>query len=146
VAASGERIEVRKWLPASAAEVFSAWTDAEEMREWMRPSTTTDLRASLDVRVGGRYTLDMIDGEKVFSHHGEYVTVDPPWKLSFTWRAAWLPEGSLVTVELFEREGGTELVLTHERLPSAESAKNHGQGWTEILEKLGGVMEKKAVR
>ena len=137
---STERLVLKKQLPATREEVFAAWTDAEHMKAWMRPGSTTRVEAELDVRVGGAYSIDMYDGTRLHAHHGEYVTVDPPRKLSFTWKAEWLPDGSLVTVELFERDGGTELVLTHERLPSVEMAENHKKGWGEILDRLAGVL------
>ena len=76
-------------------------------------------------------------GDRDFDHHGEYLVVDPPAKLSFTW----ISEGSeyqrsIVTVELFEKGANqTELVLTHEQLPPAQVAR-HTQGWTEAVDKL----------
>ena len=59
--------------------------------------------AELDPRVGGRYKIVM-HGDRDFDHHGEYLVVDPPAKLSFTW----ISEGSeyqrsIVTVELSRR-------------------------------------------
>jgi hypothetical protein len=30
-------------------------------------------------------------------------------------------------------EGTTEVVITHERFASAEAAKNHERGWTQLL-------------
>ena len=41
-----------------------------------------------------------------------------------------------MTVELEERDGYTELRLTHERLPSEQSRDNHTQGWSGTLDKL----------
>jgi hypothetical protein len=41
-----------------------------------------------------------------------------------------------VTVELFERRGGTELRLKHERLPSEESRDRHIEGWNNLLDRL----------
>jgi hypothetical protein len=42
---------------------------------------------------------------------------------------------SVVTVELHARGDDTELVLTHERLPTRH-VEAHKQGWGEILAKL----------
>jgi hypothetical protein len=40
---------------------------------------------------------------------------------------------SIVTVEFFDCEGGTELRLTHEKLPNEASRDDHTQGWNSVL-------------
>jgi hypothetical protein len=47
-----------------------------------------------------------------------------------------------VTVELLERDGGTELVLTHRRLPP-EKIDDHRKGWTDIARKLDDVTSRR---
>ena len=42
----------------------------------------------------------------------------------------------LVSVELSDRDGGTELRLTHEQLPSEESRDRHNEGWNSVLDRL----------
>jgi hypothetical protein len=37
---------------------------------------------------------------------------------------------------LSDRDGGTEVRLIHEQLPSAESRDRHNEGWNSVLEKL----------
>jgi len=39
-------------------------------------------------------------------------------------------------VEFFDREGGTELRLTHETLPNEASRDDHEQGWNSVFDKL----------
>ena len=127
---------VRRVIRASREEIFDMWTHAERLRLWMRPPRATGASAESDARVGGSYRIVM-HGDRDYDHHGEYLVVDRPSKLSFTW----ISEGShyqtsVVTVELFDRGGGqTELVLTHERLPQEEAAR-HAEGWTEIIGEL----------
>ncbi len=107
------------------------------MAKWMRPGDDLDeSRVTLDVRVGGRYTIDMVKGDMVLKHSGEYREVDRPNRLVFTWHADWIPGGSVVSVDFLAREGGTEVILRHEGLPDSDSAKNHAVGWTKILERL----------
>jgi hypothetical protein len=38
-----------------------------------------------------------------------------------------------VSLDFRAVDGGTELVLVHEGLPSEESVTNHTQGWAQIL-------------
>src|SRR2546422_5079721 len=73
-------------------------------------------------------------------HRGEYLIIEPPARLSFTWiSAATEFRPTVVTVELFERGTSTELVLTHRDLPAAK-LNAHRQGWTDIVAKLGAVL------
>lgn len=74
---------------------------------------------------------------RVVDHTGEYVIVEPPSKLVFTWISASTGHRpTLVTVELLERGGACELVLTHERFTDPEQVGRHHSGWGQIAEKL----------
>jgi uncharacterized protein YndB with AHSA1/START domain len=87
-----------------------------------------------DVRLGGRYRLVMGDGETTCEVEGAYVEVQRPRRLVFTWRGP--PTGdaeTLVTLMLRAVDGGTELTLTHERLPSEGARSGHAQGWINFL-------------
>ena len=132
--AGTKRVIVRRIVSAPRTEVFALWTDAKRMREWILDGGT----ATLDVRVGGKYHLDMQYEGKSYPHDGEYLEVVPPERLVFTWISEgtnWKP--SIVTVELIERGAQTEVILTHEGLPDdSEAATSHELGWLEILEWL----------
>jgi uncharacterized protein YndB with AHSA1/START domain len=57
--------------------------------------------------------------------------------LVFTWSSQnTAHQLTLVTIELFERDGGTELVLTQTGLPDATAFQAHIHGWTSILDQL----------
>ncbi len=129
-----DRVVIRRMIAATPDELFAAWTDADTMRLWMRPDNWDDSSVRLDVRVGGTFSIDMIDGERVVAHRGEYLEIDPPRLLVFTWiSAGTAQQPSVVRVEFHARGDRTELVLTHERLPGTEAAENHRRGWTEIV-------------
>lgn len=55
----------------------------------------------------------------------------------------WGEQETLITIELQAREGGCELVLTHERFPAEHSSGQLAGGWGQILEKLGGELEQR---
>jgi len=68
---------------------------------------------------------------------GTYQEITRPKRLVFTWNSPYAgSHGSLVTVDFKPKGRGTEIVLTHERLPSEEMVKAHTGGWTSILERL----------
>ncbi|HEY8105466.1 MAG TPA: SRPBCC domain-containing protein [Gemmatimonadales bacterium] len=131
-----EALVVRRLLPAPREQVFAAWLDPESVAQWMCPGDITSARVEIDPRVGGKLRIVMMRGQKGIEHWGEYLVIEPPSRLSFTWISEFtdrLP--SVVTIELLERGARTELVLTHRRLPD-ERRDAHRQGWTDIVRKL----------
>ena len=131
-------LRLTRSLPADVHTVFAAWSSADALSRWfvVRPHWTA--RVECDFRVGGSYRIEMDkqDGT-VGVAFGEYVEIDPPRRLVFTWNAA-LPEvqNTRVTVELRATGTGTELTLTHELLPDTRRGRNHGTGWEGCLASL----------
>ena len=73
---------------------------------------------------------------------GTDLHVDRPRKLVFTWIGPLTNHvNTLVTLELNPRGDETDLVLTHERLPTPEMHVGHTKGWGHILDHLAGVVE-----
>jgi uncharacterized protein YndB with AHSA1/START domain len=131
-----EILVVRRFIPVPREGVFAAWLDPASLAQWMRPMEMTDARVETDPRVGGKFRILMIRGRERFEHTGEYLTIQPPERLAFTWISqATDHKPTEVTIEFLERQGGTELVLTHRRLPAAE-VEPHRVGWTDIMRKL----------
>lgn len=140
------RLVIRKVIPASREEVFSAWIDPESIRDWMCPGDTVTAEAHLDPRVGGSYRIVMKSPTRAVDHTGEYLVVEPPAKLVFTWVSnSTGNQPTLVTVELFERGGACELVLTHERFTNAEAVKRHQGGWGQIVDQLAAHLAKRSI-
>jgi uncharacterized protein YndB with AHSA1/START domain len=132
------KIVVRKQLPASREEVFDAWLDSDGMGVWMCPGPITSSDVTIDPKVGGHFTILMKSPGGEFDHAGEFLVLERPSKLQFTWISAGTDrQETLVTVELHERGSDCELVLTHERIPRAETVNQYEEGWGHILEKLG---------
>jgi uncharacterized protein YndB with AHSA1/START domain len=125
-------------LPAPPEEVFDAWTDPKSIREWMCPGSITESVATLDVRVGGRFTIVMKGPDGGVVHTGEYLEVDRPRRLVFTWVSSGVGgRTTQVTLALQPHGAGeTTLTLVHERMPDAEAFTTHEQGWGQILVKL----------
>lgn len=133
---SGETLVVRRFIRVPRERVFSAWLDPASLAQWMRPGGATGVTAEVDPRVGGKFRIVMLHGREEFEHTGEYLAIHPPARLSFTWISkATDHKPTEVTVEFLERPGGTDVVLTHRRLPSAQ-IDSHRRGWTDILHLL----------
>jgi uncharacterized protein YndB with AHSA1/START domain len=135
-----DTLVVRRVLPVPRERVFAAWLDPVSLAQWMRPGETTETFVEVDPRVGGRFRIVMRHGRRGnedYEHRGEYLVIQPPSLLSFTWiSAATDHQPTVVTIELLERGAGTELVLTHRRLPPAQ-VESHRMGWTDIVRRLG---------
>ena len=133
---SGETLVVRRVIRAPRERVFAAWLDPKSLAQWMRPGGATDATVEVDPKVGGRFRIVMIEGPKRYEHNGEYLVIEPPARLEFTWISqATELKPTVVSIDFLEREAGTELVLTHRRLPSTQLG-SHRAGWTDIMRKL----------
>jgi uncharacterized protein YndB with AHSA1/START domain len=134
-------LEIKRIIHAPRNRVYAAWTDPAQLREWFGPENvqTEDLIA--DARVGGKFRWDLTnsEGEKM-TCRGEYRELQPNKKIVFTWQwqddEDWEDRESVVTVELSDRDGGTELRLSHEQLPNEQSRDGHTRGWNSALDKL----------
>lgn len=141
---SGPIVQVRRRVKGGAEEIFDLWTRPELMARWMSPFPgAVDCRASCDPRPGGAFSLVMSSKEAIREVSGAYVEVDPPRKLVFTWIGPLTNNvTTLVTVELTPRGDETDLVLTHERLPTSAIHDGHTKGWGHILDHLADAVAK----
>jgi uncharacterized protein YndB with AHSA1/START domain len=115
--------------------VFAAWLDPVSLARWMGTGEGADVTA-LDPRVGGTFRIVMRHGHGSAEHWGEYLAIEPPSLLSFTWLSANTDHRpTLVTVELLDQGDSTELILSHRRLPRRQ-VDAHRRGWTEIVAAL----------
>ena len=68
---------------------------------------------------------------------GEFVDIDEPNRVSFTWAWYSTPENvSLVTYALTADGDKTRLTLTHERFASVEARDGHNMGWNATMDSL----------
>jgi uncharacterized protein YndB with AHSA1/START domain len=125
-------------LAATPEDVFDAWTEPSSMRAWMCPGAIEETLAVLDVRVGGKYRIVMREAGKEHVLTGEYLEVDRPRRLAFTWRYSDTHgQVTRVTITLRKLTGErTELVLEHDAFPDEDARNRHESGWSQILEKL----------
>ncbi len=131
VAAVVER-EIR--IAARPETVFDFFVDPRKMLQWKGS------KAELDPRPGGTYRVEINDQATV---RGEYVEIDPPTRVVFTWgwegqesgEHAVAPGSSRVEVDLTPDGDGTIVRLRHLDLPE-QSREIHGQGWDLYLSRL----------
>lgn len=114
--------------------------------KWWGAANSKILGAETDVRQGGSYKIrttpcssgdGITEERRETSATGEYLDVIPGRLLRFTWRPDWdTSEESIVTIELSDAPGGTELVLIHEGTFSEEWRNRYKQGWGCMMDRL----------
>lgn len=130
-------IVVRRTIPATVDELFDAWLDPDSLAQWMRAGADSRSTATVDARVGGAYEVVMHHLDRDLRNHGEYRVIERNSKLVFTWLSdATHGIETLVTVDFNVLDAGTEIVVTHERLPDHEAGLAHARGWTAGLQRL----------
>lgn len=124
-------LEVTAHIAASPDIVFPYFTDPDRYVQWM------GTEATLDATPGGTYRVYLRPGVEAL---GEFVEVDPPRRLVFTW--GWVDHpvvgpGSTRVEVLLEPDGdGTLVRLLHHDLPGPEAASEHREGWQLYLARL----------
>lgn len=131
-------LQLKRTFKAPRQRVFQAWTEPQQMSRWSAPTDDFEVAAEVDLRVGGKYRIQMTHkGGNVHVAYGEYREIQPPEKLVYTW--GW-EDGSvtdtLVTVEFRDLGNETEVVLTQERFANTEWRDKHNEGWTGCLARL----------
>ena len=142
--ATGPIVQIRRRVSAPAEQIFDLWTKPDLMVRWMSPFPgAVDCKASCDLRPGGGFSLVISSPEASREVTGTYVQIDRPRKLVFTWTGPLTNNvNTLVTVELIPRGDETDLVLTHERLPTSSIVEGHTRGWGHILDHLADAVGK----
>ena len=142
VAAASERLTLllKSVLPFPREVVYRALTDQVQLAKWWGPRGFTAPRVEFDPRVGGSYRIAMQppDGD-LFQLSGEFREVDPPARLTYTFR--WHPPDprdreTAVTLSLRDQGERTELLLTQGEFATEERFALHEEGWTESLNRL----------
>jgi uncharacterized protein YndB with AHSA1/START domain len=125
-------------LPAPPEQVFDMFTDPRRLVRWI------GLSADLQPMPVGRFRFEITQGQFC---EGQYVIVDRPHRLVFTW--GWtdpgfgLPPGtSRVKVTLTssgDGAGGTRLRLVHTGL-AGDLGVLHEDGWSRFLARLAATL------
>jgi uncharacterized protein YndB with AHSA1/START domain len=147
-------LKIEKNISSDPKRLFQAWLKAEELSQWFLSKDTTHScgieSATLDPRPGGRFQINMLIDGMIYPHEGEYLVVEEPTKLVFTWKShATNHENTLVTITFTalpdlvisqlsgeKRKPQTRITLVHERLVTREQIDMHTMGWTHILNHL----------
>ena len=131
-------ITIKRNVHAPIEKVFDAWLDPQMLSKFILPMKgMPEPQVENDPRVGGKFTIIMQVGDKSLPHSGEYISIDRPNMLVFSWVSDHSIEGSRVSLEFLDLdEQTTEVTLTQVKFFDEPAMRDHEGGWTNILETL----------
>jgi uncharacterized protein YndB with AHSA1/START domain len=159
IAPDQDAIQAEVFIAAPPERVFQALTDPAQMPNWWGQQgmyRITEFQAEL--RAGGKWSSVGVGADGAsFKVEGEYLEVDPPRLLVYTWTYSF--GGQLKTIvrcELEPREvhglqhrgpqkmgTGTFVRLRHSGFAGhPDDAKDHSRGWVSVLTWLQSFAEK----
>jgi uncharacterized protein YndB with AHSA1/START domain len=134
------RLHLERVVPAPPRAVFRAHADPDVLEKWWGPAGFSAPSIQLDVRPGGQYRITMQPPEgALFYLVGEFLDVDPPNRLVYTFR--WEdpdPDDreTVVTFSLGDLGASTNVSVDQGVFATEGRRALHEQGWSESLDRL----------
>lgn len=126
-------------IAAQPERVFQALVDPRQVLQWWggkgQGQSYRCTKFEADLRVGGKWSTQGISGETgMFEVTGEYLEIDPPRLLVYTWTASWTgPATTTVRWELEPSGQGTLVTIRHTGLAKHPELAQSYRGWPMIL-------------
>jgi len=136
-----QQVLITRIFDAPRARVFQAWTDPDDIAAWYGPehSDTPREMIRIDLRVGGRYELTMVqrDNGARFALGYDIIELIEPELLVL--RSDPMPEvgvhePTITRIELFDHGEKTRMTLTDG--PYARNAGHAEAGWNSAFDQL----------
>jgi uncharacterized protein YndB with AHSA1/START domain len=138
-----QEVLITRVFDAPRERVFKAWTDPDEVAEWYGPEQfdTPRERISIDLRVGGRYELTMIqrDNGAEFPAVYEILELVEPELLvlrSEPMPEYGMPEPIVTRVEFHDHDHGDKTRMTLSDGPYPANRSQAEAGWSGAFDKL----------
>ena len=139
-------ILITRVFDAPRDQVWRAWTDPDEIAAWFGPAQmeTPRDRVRIDLRVGGRYELTMVEHGTGREHALRYEIVELVEPELIVLRSEpmpemGLPEGTVTRVELHDHGPKTRMTLSDGPYPAPVSGHAEA-GWSAAFDKLARVV------
>ena len=122
-------VTLERTYPASAEQIWRAWTDTDVLRRWYgcSPDQLWTIH-EWDVQLGGGLRVSMDFDGVPFEVHGEFLEVDRPHRLRFSFG-----DEQVITVTISDRDSGAVVTVFHDGLPTDEMRGIVTDGWTSSL-------------
>ena len=136
---TAHEVLITRIFDAPRARVFQAWTDPDDVAAWYGPEHFDTPRETIriDLRVGGRYELTMVqrDNGTEFTLGYEVIELVEPELLVL--RSDPIPgmhEPTITRIELYDHGDKTRMTLTDG--PYARNAGHAEAGWNSAFDHL----------
>lgn len=141
-------------LNATRSKVYNALIDGSLIAKWKVPTEMTCHVHEFNAYEGGtiRISLTYNDanetGKTIMNtdtYHGQFIRLVPNEEIveadEFETEDPTMQGRMTITYTLTEADGGTDLLVVHEGLPSGVMASDNEIGWRMALEKLASLVE-----
>ena len=140
-------LNMSRFIRAPREKVFDAFTTEAGLAAWMGPRGMKVRAAKAEPRIDGAWQVEMHnrDGFTLIVG-GQYKLLERPSRIAYTWKwegpTSPMPHlETLVEVTLNEKDGGTEMLMTHSGFPAAAARDGHNQGWTSTFNRLNDYLD-----
>lgn len=133
---------VRRTIAAPREKIFEAFSSANALLQWFTPSAEISLDVmEFNFTAGGKFRLCYVmpDGRRSVVG-GVYELIEPPERIICSW--VWEAPDPLAEIpmrvlfEFFEKDRETQVVITHQGVPSDRACSIHEDGWDGSLNSL----------
>jgi uncharacterized protein YndB with AHSA1/START domain len=133
-------VTLHRVIKATPEKLYRAFTEPYAMASWIPPYGFLCVVHSMEVKVGGSYTMSFINFSTGNSHSfgGEYLDIKPNEFIRYTdkFDDPNLPGEMITSVWLKKVSTGTELKVIQEGIPDVIPLEMCYLGWQESLDKL----------
>jgi uncharacterized protein YndB with AHSA1/START domain len=139
------RARARRRFSSPAEDVYDAWIDPDKIRGWFAPGLGEVTRAETDPRVDGAFCIVQRRKDGNATHTGEYLELERPRRLAFTWKTPPEQARSKVHIEIAPEADGCELTLLHEMEEKfAPEVGRVEHGWSSMLDAMAAWLERRS--
>ena len=148
------RTRVSRHIRAPRESVYRALLDADAVAAWRAPEGMTAIVHEFDARVGGRFrvslTYESPDGRgktagRTDTYHGRFVELVRDERvvedIEFETSDPAFAGSMRMTTTLRDTDGGTDVAMLHDGIPSGVSSRDNEIGTEMALDKLAALVE-----
>ena len=127
-------LTVSRVIPATPGEVFDVWLDPKSPGSpWNGPN-----RVIIDAKVDGLFWHVVEHEGRSWAHYGRFVALDRPKRIEHTWVSEGTRGLESVLSITFAADGAakTKVTIEHRGVPDDDFGRQHGEGWSFVLQAM----------
>src|SRR5262245_27599930 len=156
VSSSGGHTQISRIIKASRKKVYQAFLDPQAVASWLAPDTMRVQVHTFEPREGGKFRISLMyqnpgDSQRgktaadTDTYHGRFVQLVPDEKIveiiEFESTEPGFAGEMAMSVLLADVEGGTEVSLLYDNVPTGIRPEDNEAGSQQSLQKLAALVE-----